>query len=239
MRAPEPFDLEDSQKSEQRTRNQEQAKSDGCHVTRCTVIIVMMMYLFILCAGVLITYNFGVCSNINVKSEVCDKKNVKSVTIAINNTQPIDDSKNARFLEDLHRSNRTNIRLPDIMHPISYELKLMPFLYVGNFTFNGDVRIIVNVTKNCRNVTLHATALKISDVNVLKIGNETQTNVTKTEIEVSTQYAIESDQFFVIIFLTELEANNTYEINIKYTGILNDMLQGFYRSSYVVNNVTR
>lgn len=126
------------------------------------------------------------------------------------------------------------------MHPIAYELKLIPFLLEGNFTFNGYVRIKVNVTKSCQNVTLHSTALKIHEVFVWKIGNTTQTDdSSRTEVQVSDKYAIEPDQFYVIVFPNELEPNTIYEISIKYTGVLNDMLQGFYRSSYVVNNETR
>lgn len=241
MRAQERFDLEDAYKNDNRDRDVDGEPADGFVVTRLSVFITVMIFLFLMCAAVLITYNFGICSNINVQSEVCDKKNVIPITIAINNSQPTDDvMKIVRFEEDIHRSNRTNVRLPKTMHPLSYELKLIPFLFEGNFTFSGDVRIIVNVTKNCKNVTLHATALKMSEVIVRKIGNATQTDGSSgTEVEVSDKYAIDADQFYVIIFPNELESNNLYEISIKYTGVLNDMLQGFYRSSYVVNNVTR
>lgn len=239
MRAQERFDLEDAHKNDNRNREDEQP--DGFVVTRMVVFITVTIFLFLLCAAVLITYNFGICSNINVKSEVCDKKNVIPITIAINSSQSSDDIKKAvRFEEDLHRSNRSNVRLPKTMHPLSYELKLIPFLFEGNFTFSGNVRIKVNVTKSCQNVTLHAIALKISEVTVWKIGNLTQTDDnSRTKVEILDKYAIEPDQFFVIVFPNELEPNNIYEINIKYTGILNDMLQGFYRSSYVVNNVTQ
>lgn len=238
MRAQERFDLEDLQKNDVRHRVVEHPKAEGFVVTRLFVFVMVTIFLFLLCAAVLITYNFGICSNINVQSEVCDKKNVIPITIAINNSQPTTE-KIVRFEEDLHRSNRTNIRLPKTMHPLTYELKLMPFLIAGNFTFNGDVRIVVNVTKSCRNVTLHAIALKIGDVSVWKIGNATQTDDNRTQVEVTDKYALDPDQFYVIVFATELDANSTYEINIKYTGVLNDMLQGFYRSSYVINNETR
>lgn len=240
MRAQETFDLGDVHKNENRNRDGEEPLK-GFVVTRLVVFITISIFLFLLCAAVLITYNFGICSNINVQSEVCDKKNVIPITIAINSSQSTAEViKSARFEEDLHRSNRTNIRLPKTMHPLNYELKLMPFLLENNFTFSGDVRIIVNVTKSCQNVTLHAMALRIGDVSVWKLGNVTQPDSNeRTQIEISEKYAIEPDQFYVIIFPTELEPNNTYEINIKYTGILNDMLQGFYRSSYEFNNVTR
>lgn len=238
MRAQERFDIEDTHKNGHRSREH---ADGGFVVSRLVVFTTITIFVFLLCAAVLITYNFGICSNINVQSEVCDKKNVIPITIAINNSQTIDDTKKAvRFEEDLHRSNRTNIRLPNTMHPIAYELKLIPFLLEGNFTFNGNVRIKVNVTKSCQNVTLHSTALKIHEVFVWKIGNTTQTDdSSRTEVQVSDKYAIEPDQFYVIVFPNELEPNTIYEISIKYTGVLNDMLQGFYRSSYVVNNETR
>lgn len=238
MRAQERFDLQDAHKHQNGTEVEPELK--GFVVTRLVVFMTILIFLFLMCAAVLITYNFGICSNINVQSEVCDKKNVIPITIAINNNQTMDETKKvARFEEDLHRSNRTNVRLPKTMHPLSYELKLMPFLFEGNFTFGGDVRIKVNVTKSCQNVTLHATALKIATVSVWKIGNATQMDDSRTQIDISEHYAIAADQFYVIIFPVELEPNKTYEIEIKYTGILNDMLQGFYRSSYEVNNVTR
>lgn len=214
----------------------------GCFLTYGNILFLFIMLSLAAISAVVVTYNFGTCANINVQSEVCDKKNVIPITIGINSTQPIaEEAKKVavRFEEDLHRSNRTSVRLPKTMHPITYELKLIPFLFEGNFTFNGEARIVVNVTIACRNITLHATALKITDVTVWKMGTATQTDIDRTEIEVTDKFIRDPDQFFIIVFADELEPNNTYEIYIKYTGILNDMLQGFYRSSYEMNNVTR
>lgn len=230
-------------------------RPDGFVVTRSCVCVTAMMFTFLLCAAILLTYNFGKCSNINVQSEVCDKKNVIPITIALNDSsQSVDDDamKAVQFEEDINRSNRTNIRLPKTMHPLHYELKLMPFLMPGNFTFGGDARITVNVTESCQNITLHANALRIGTVRIWNIGNATQTpqqmtlnhddgthEQQRTEMKVTRTYSREPDQLFIIIFDTALQPNNIYEIHIQYTGVLNDMLQGFYRSSYDVNNQTR
>lgn len=220
-------------------------RADGFVVTRSCVCVTAMMFTFLLCAAILLTYNFGKCSEINVQSEVCDKKNVIPITIALNDSQSLDEDamKAVQFEEDVSRSNRSNIRLPETMHPMYYELKLIPFLLPGNFTFGGDVRITVNVTQSCQNITLHANALRISTVRVWNIGNATQTlNDTEqhgTELTVTQRFLREPDQLFVIIFDTELQPNNIYQIRIQYSGVLNDMLQGFYRSSYEVNNQTR
>lgn len=221
-------------------------RPDGFIVTRSCICVTAVMITFLLCAAILLTYNFGKCSDINVQSEVCDKKNVIPIKIALNTTQSTDADgdavKTVQFEEDLNRNNRTNKRLPDTMHPLHYELKLMPFLMAGNFTFNGHARITLNVTKSCQNITLHAMALKIGKISVWQlIGNEKQTNATQTqtELKVTRIYLREIDQLFVVILDEVLQPNNLYEVHIKYTGVLNDMLQGFYRSSYEVKNQTR
>lgn len=252
MRAHERFEIvQDMQKTNDQQRcidsgivggHDEDHRPDGFVVTRACVCVTVVMIAFLLCAAILLTYNFGKCSDINVQSEVCDKKNVIPIKIALNNSQTVDDDalKLVQFEEDMNRNNRTNKRLPQTMHPLHYELKLMPFLMPDNFTFNGNVRIIVNVTESSRNITLHATALKIGPLSVSKIGNATQTDAEqRTELKVSRTIFREPDQLFVIIFDTELQPNNLYEVRIEYTGVLNDMLQGFYRSSYEVNNQTR
>lgn len=216
------------------TRN----KSRSCSISYCGIAGIVAAFIFVATFTAILTYNFGICSNINVQSEVCDKKNVIPITIALNNSSTTEQN-DTQYEEDLHLANRTNIRLPKTMHPISYELKLIPFLFEGNFTFEGDVRIKVNVTINCKNITLHAIGLKMNEVNVWKIQNATSILENRTQIDVIEQKVMAADQFFVIIFDVELEANFTYEIHIKYNGTLNENLQGFYRSSYEVNNTTR
>lgn len=200
------------------------------------IFTIVAVFVFSITFAALLTYNFGICSNINVQSEVCDKKNVIPITIALNNST-IEPKDSAELDDGMHPANRTNVRLPKSVHPILYEIKLTPYLW-GNFTFEGDVRIQVNVTTNCKNITLHAIGLKFFEVNVWKIKNANQTK-NHTQIEIDQQKIMPADQLFVMIFSTELDANAIYEVNIKYNGTLNENLQGFYRSSYEVDNTTR
>lgn len=48
-----------------------------------------------------------------------------------------------------------------------------------------------------------------------------------------------SKQFFIIKFKDMLEADYQYTIHIKYTGKLQDNMEGFYKSSYRVANETK
>ncbi|XP_065076994.1 aminopeptidase N-like [Ochlerotatus camptorhynchus] len=58
-------------------------------------------------------------------------------------------------------------------------------------------------------------------------------------IEIDRQFVVESKQFYVLMFKRKLRAGERYVVRINYVGVLNDYLQGFYRSSYVVRNETR
>lgn len=46
-------------------------------------------------------------------------------------------------------------------------------------------------------------------------------------------------QFFIIKFIDVQPADHQYHIHIKYTGRLQDNMDGFYKSSYNVGNTTR
>ena len=46
-------------------------------------------------------------------------------------------------------------------------------------------------------------------------------------------------QFFILHLTSQVTAGKQYVFRVKYRGILNDDLTGFYRSSYIINNQTR
>ncbi|XP_058467773.1 aminopeptidase N [Malaya genurostris] len=60
-----------------------------------------------------------------------------------------------------------------------------------------------------------------------------------THVEIERQYIVDSKQFLVLKLKEKLKIGERYTVHIKFDGILNDYLQGFYRSSYTVQNETR
>lgn len=48
-----------------------------------------------------------------------------------------------------------------------------------------------------------------------------------------------SKQFFIIKFKDIQPADHQYNIHIKYTGKLQDSMDGFYKSSYNINKTTQ
>jgi len=57
----------------------------------------------------------------------------------------------------------TDVRLPAEVVPESYDLRIIPFLWAGNSTFDGQVDIVVNVTAPVDSVTLHAVDLNMTE----------------------------------------------------------------------------
>lgn len=124
-------------------------------------------------------------------------------------------------------------RLPRSVVPVSYDIQLVPFLIVDNFTFNGEVSIVVDVVENCSNITLHVAALTIHEAKLNAI-DDVNTSIGIVEKRVDT-----AKQFLIIETGSELTKGSQYRLYIKYEGVLNEYLQGFYRSSYTIGNETR
>lgn len=145
--------------------------------------------------------------------------------------------------ETIKKEQTFDLRLPRSVKPMKYDLELIPFLFGGNFTFKGEVKILVNVTETCRNITLHAFDLAIDpkDVSVRMVVPEKETTLRSAAapLAIQKQYFVRPKQFYVIELADDLLAGAAYEIRIKYKGILSDQLQGFYRSSYNIGKETR
>lgn len=216
-------------------------------ISRFTLIFsVAILVCSIIAAGLLILH-FGACpGEIAVKTQVCGKDNVIPMITHYgeNRTKTTKLEKSEDGSDDVGSNAQANIglRLPRSIEPISYDIKLIPFLFEDNFTFSGEVNIQINVTESCQNITLHAIALSIDDsdvsVRVLADPNGVR-NQTERTVVIRRQYFVEPKQFYVIELSEQLERHFLYDIHIKYRGVLNDMLQGFYRSSYKVHNTTR
>lgn len=224
----------------------------GVFITRATLIIVCGLIFFSLLAVGLISYNVASCSGPEALTKTngdlvahCPPSNgvhPDFVTAAITtgdaatasdmpssalsptaDEEPSADAAGGKF----------DARLPRSVVPVSYDIRLVPFLIVDNFTFNGEVSIVVNVVENCNNITLHAAAITVHDVKLNAIG------AVDTSVSVLRHHMDAARQFLVIETGSELMAGAQYRLYIKYEGVLNEYLQGFYRSSYRIGNETR
>jgi aminopeptidase N len=133
----------------------------------------------------------------------------------------------------------TDVRLPRSIKPISYDIVIAPDLSSENFTFKGDVIIKIHIDESCKNISLHSWTLTIKrNYTSIKLLDE-DGNETDDEIEVIDQQFMEEKQFLVIKTKEELIKGKNYLLKIKYQGLILDNLQGFYKSSYKVDDQTK
>ncbi len=112
--------------------------------------------------------------------------------------------------------NADPYRLPGAVHPRRYDVRLRPSL--DEATFSGEVTIALDVSEPTDTIVLNATELEIDTVQLDGI------DVTWSLDEGTERLAIE---------LGGERSPGDATLFVSFTGILNDKLRGFYRSTYV------
>jgi len=121
---------------------------------------------------------------------------------------------------------KKSVRLSKDILPVKYFLTLKPDLEAH--TFEGSERIIVQIKKTTKQIVLHAKDLSIGSV-MVKMGKDI---FPATNIKLD-----EKNETATFIFKNNLKFGKA-EIEIIFTGILNDSMRGFYRSTYVLDEKT-
>ncbi|XP_025986454.1 glutamyl aminopeptidase [Solenopsis invicta] len=122
--------------------------------------------------------------------------------------------------------NTVNYRLPDNVVPIHYDIKLIPHIEEDDFTFDGKTHVIIEICRATQNISLHTNDLTI---------NETATSLLSSDVVTHTPTAHNYDgetEILTLQFDDELSPG-IYDLNIQFVGILNNNLNGFFRSSYI------
>ncbi|XP_072939930.1 aminopeptidase N [Epargyreus clarus] len=212
----------------------------GVYLSKSLAFVILIIVALALVATAFIVYNFAACPRTDQLANVtkyelthCDQS--KLLVIPLNT----ESSKSVLPLETTTKTSKlppneiavTDLRLPRNVKPDRYFLKLTPFIYEGNFTFAGEASIVITVKNETKEVTFHGVELIFQKINLY----------TKDGMNIRSYKRIEDvNRQFHILFLREpLIAGQQYILNITYTGILNDNLHGFYRSSYEEKKTTR
>jgi len=111
-------------------------------------------------------------------------------------------------------------RLPRSVRPTRYDLRLEPDL--TTLTFTGDETVTLEVKEATAEIVLNAVDLAFGDATV--------TNARGESLH-GTPIVDEAAERCRITFASSI-APGTWRLRLTFTGILNDKLRGFYRSSY-------
>src|SRR5688572_8544276 len=111
-------------------------------------------------------------------------------------------------------------RLPTTVTPERYEIRLTPDL--SNWTFTGEENISIQVREPVREIVLNAAELEIHAVSLSR--------PDRTVLQGSAK--VDNDNERATFSFAELVPPGGCELQISFSGILNDKLHGFYRSTY-------
>lgn len=191
-----------------------------------TAVLLVSFFICTLLAVGFIVYNFATCAQLEAEA------GEEIVCTRLHRSKP-----KSSLDDDLPKYDR-DVRLPRSIRPLTYNITLEPHLS-GNFSFTGSVQIRIRVLEDCYNITMHAEELNISrsDAAVHRVlpGGE----LDGDSLRIHKQYLVGAKQFFVIELYDKLLRGGEYVVHLWFDGIIQDYLQGFYRSSYEVHNETR
>ncbi|OAD78274.1 hypothetical protein PHYBLDRAFT_154347 [Phycomyces blakesleeanus NRRL 1555(-)] len=112
--------------------------------------------------------------------------------------------------------------LPSNVRPSHYTLTLAPDL--EEFVFEGRVKIDLDVNDASKTIVVNVQEIDISSAVLSVVSGETQT---------STKITYDEDlQIATLYFANEVKAGSKAVLDISFKGILNDKMNGFYRSTY-------
>ena len=116
-------------------------------------------------------------------------------------------------------------RLPASVRPHAYRLVLTPDL--PGATFDGDVEIDVTIEEPTASITVNAADLEITFAE-LSCGNPDDGYALAPSA-----IALDADEEQAVLTFAEPLAAGPATIHLAFTGVLNDKLHGFYRSTFV------
>lgn len=159
---------------------------------------------------------------------------VAVISVPITKTAEADTAEPAPLAEE-----KIDYRIPTNIIPSYYKLTLRPYLLGSDnekrFKFDGEVSIIIqNKLSNQKTIILHSKNLTYTKKELFETEKPTNTiKILETEEdEVTNKFTLKLD--------TALTANLNYTLHFVYTGIMEDDMHGFYKSSYIDNkNNTR
>ncbi len=122
------------------------------------------------------------------------------------------------------QSPKGDFKLPRHVVPSRYELTLRPDLV--EHTFSGDTVIEVEVLEPTDTIKVNAKELEIQEAYVERADGTRLNGVV----------AINTDTEIATITFAGILGAGSWKLSAKFTGILNDQLKGFYRSTFVDND---
>jgi len=113
-------------------------------------------------------------------------------------------------------------RLPRTVVPVRYDLELRPDLVAA--TFEGSVNIEVQVLEPVVEIVMNAAELEVEAPALTLVGGGGQVDIIATDLDTDAER-------LTLTVASPLESG-IYDLHLRFRGVLNDKLKGFYRSTF-------
>lgn len=132
-------------------------------------------------------------------------------------------------------SNVRVYRLPENTEPVSYKLRVKPIvdLINNNYTFYGQVDIVIRVKQYTDEIVLNSKGLNVSSVSGLEDWK------TKRVTAVKNYVCNENDEQLVIKLEKSILPPRNYSFSVVFQGILRNDFTGFHKYFYDSRNNSR
>ncbi|XP_022120582.2 aminopeptidase N [Pieris rapae] len=208
----------------------------GVYLSKGLASVIFIIFTLALIATAFIVYNFAACPRTDQLANVtkyelnhCDQNKLTVIPISTESSKSVTNfeiTTNTVETTSVIEINKViDVRLPNSIKPDRYYLKLTPYIFDSNFTFDGEISVVITVRNDTNKVTFHGVELVFHTIGLFKKDDG-------KEIEIEQRTEDIERQFHILVTAETLKAGQQYVLNITYTGILNDNLHGFYRSSY-------
>ncbi|KAG0321007.1 Aminopeptidase 2 mitochondrial [Linnemannia gamsii] len=115
--------------------------------------------------------------------------------------------------------------LPTNVRPTHYDLTLTPDL--TTFNFYGHVLINLDINKPTTAITLNSNQLDLISAKLTNLALKTESSQNATDITLD-----KDNETATLTFADELQPGSTAVLHIVFKGVLNESMNGFYRSSF-------
>ncbi|PZC76123.1 hypothetical protein B5X24_HaOG205138 [Helicoverpa armigera] len=229
--AHEPLNIMDGTNADYSTKTKR-----GVYLSKCLAFIILVIFALALVTASLLVYNYAACPKVDqlanvTKYELCHCDQSKLLVLPLTT----ESSRSVIPLETTTHSsvtNITNLWLPKHVKPERYFLNITPYIYEGNFTFDGEVTIYLTIVEETKELTFHGVELKIHEIRIHEIDDDHLIYIVRHLEDVPRN-------FHILTLGSSLLVGKQYVMSVRYTGLLNDNLHGFYRSSYEEKGVKK
>ncbi|XP_034487523.1 endoplasmic reticulum aminopeptidase 1 isoform X2 [Drosophila innubila] len=133
-----------------------------------------------------------------------------------------------------HILSTRSLRLPNDTYPLGYHLHISSNIHLGDWRFNGNATIDIEIRRSTNEIVLHAKNLSDIEITLRLLDNDRPDASGEVVDDVSHTY--DPQGTFLIIHPREnyqaFEAGQHYRLEILYSGLMGKLPQGLYWMEY-------